>query len=201
MNKVKALLLVLAVCMTPVAARAQFHLGVKGGANIATVKFNKDIVDANNITGFLIGPMVEYTRPSTGWGFDAALLFTQKGCELENRTVKNNYLEVPVNIKLKFTTPLIRPYLAAGPYAGFRVGGRKVWDVSGLYNDVKGQVNAKSFSAGLNFSAGAEVFGFLQVGLNYGWGLTDNYSAFEVSNPDEYTGKTHTWTLSAAILF
>ena len=38
------------------------------------------------------------------------------------------------------------------------------------------QVKAKNFSAGLNFGAGVELISHLQVGFNYGLGLTDNYA-------------------------
>ncbi|MDR3194644.1 MAG: PorT family protein [Tannerella sp.] len=201
MKTVRVLCLALAVMLAPAAVQAQLSFGVKGGVNIATVKFDRDVIASHNITGFQLGPMLEYVKPSTGWGMDVALLFMQKGFEAYNRTVKNNYLEIPLNLKWKIMTPLVKPYASAGPYAGFRMGGRKIWEINDLYNDVKGQLKAGNFSAGLNFAAGVEVLSFLQVGLNYDWGLTGNYKAFDVSNPQEYTGKSHTWSLSAAVLF
>jgi hypothetical protein len=190
----------LAVMLALPAAHAQLNFGVKGGVNIATVKFD-NVLEADNITGFQFGPMLEYVKPSTGWGMDVALLFTQKGCELENRTVKSNYLEIPLNVKWKLMTPLLKPYLAAGPYFGFRTGRRKIWDISGLYHDVSGQVEAGNFSTGLNFSIGAEALGFLQVGLNYGLGLTSNFKTFGTGSLPTYKGKAHTWSISAAVLF
>ncbi|MDR1102886.1 MAG: PorT family protein [Tannerella sp.] len=199
MKTVKIILCgMLATMLALPAAHAQLRFGVKGGVNIATVKFD-NVLKADNVTGFLIGPMLEYTKPS-GWGMDVALLFTQKGCELEKKTVKSNYLEVPLNVKWKLMTPLLKPYLAAGPYLGFRTGGQKIWDI-GLYNDVGRQVKAGNFGAGLNFSVGAEALGFLQVGLNYGLGLTDNFKALAADNLPTYKGKTHTWSISAAVLF
>ncbi|MDR1454640.1 MAG: PorT family protein [Tannerella sp.] len=190
----------LAVMLAFPAARAQLNFGVKGGVNIATVKFD-NVLKANNITGFQLGPMLEYVKPSTGWGVDAALLFTQKGCELGEQTVKGHYLEIPLNVKRKLMTPLLKPYLAAGPYFGFRTGGRKIWNINGLYSDVSGQVKAGDFSAGLNFSAGAEALGFLQVGLTYGLGLTHNFRTLDAGTHPEYRGKAHTWSISAAVLF
>ena len=187
--------------LAPVIVNAQLNLGVKGGLNIATVKFDREVVNSDNITGFQLGPMVEYLNSTTGWGMDVALLFTQKGCEWEKRAVKNNYLEMPLNVKWKMQTPLVKPYIAAGPYVGVRMGGRKFWDLKGISSDVEREMKAGTFSAGLNFSAGAELLGFLQIGLNYGWGLTDNYKTFDAGNPQEYKGKTHTWSISAAVLF
>ncbi|MDR2041510.1 MAG: PorT family protein [Tannerella sp.] len=190
----------LALMLAP-AVHAQLSFGAKAGVNIATVKFNNDVLDADNITGFQLGPMLEYVKPSTGWGLDVALLFTQKGGEVKNLAIKGNYLEIPMNVKWKLMTPLIKPYLAAGPYFGFRTGGRKIWDISGLYHDVSGQVKADNFSTGLNFSAGAEALGFLQVGLTYGLGLTNNFKTQDTGSLPEYKGKTHTWSISAAVLF
>ena len=109
-------------------------------------------------------------------------------------SVKTDYVDVPVNLKWKFGMPLVKAYLAAGPYVGFRVGGDKFWDVPG---NILGQVKAKSFGAGVNFGAGIELIKYLQVGFQYSLGLTDNYS---VDKFDLET-KNRGWSISAAILF
>ena len=83
------------------------------------------------------------------------------------------------------------------PYIGFRVGGDKFWDIPGSVAD---QVKAKNFSAGLNFGAGVELISHLQVGFNYGLGLTDNYSIEKV-NLSDGAGKNRGWSITAAILF
>ena len=111
--------------------------------------------------------------------------------------VKTDYIDVPVNLKWKFGLPIIKGYLAAGPYIGFRVGGDKFWDIPGSVAD---QVKAKNFSAGLNFGAGVELISHLQVGFNYGLGLTDNYSIEKV-NLSDGAGKNRGWSITAAILF
>ena len=62
------------------------------------------------------------------------------------------------------------------------------------------QVEAKNFAAGLNFTAGAEVMNMVQVGLTYSLGLTDDYRLFDRRNVT-YTGKPHTWMISATVFF
>ena len=177
---------------------AQFRFGVKGGVNIVNATFDRDILKPDNITGFHLGPTIEGMFGRGGIGMDAALLFSRKGFDSDVRTVKNDFIEVPVNLKFKLGLPLVNPFLAAGPYVGFRVTGDKIWDIgTGVVDNVK----TKNFSAGLNFSAGAELFDRLQVGLTYSWGLTDNYQAFDVNDLDSYKGKLHTWIISAVILF
>ena len=199
--KIVKCLLVLAVLSATSIANAQVRFGAKGGLNIAKAEFNKDAFKSDNITGFHIGPTVEAMFGQGGLGFDAALLYSQKGFDSDNETVKNSYLEVPLNLKFKFGMPLVNPYVAAGPYVGFRIAGDKVWNVSENASGIKEQIKTKGFGAGLNFSAGAEIFNKLQLGLNYGWGLTDNYETFEANSVDSYKGKAHTWSVSAVFFF
>ena len=183
-------------------ANAQVRLGVKGGLNIASVHFSTDVLQSDNVTGFQVGPMIEGSLPLVGLGFDAAILYAQKGLETktvggEKTTLKNDYIDVPVNLKWKLGLPVMKVYLAAGPYVGFRVGGNKIWELPGSMVD---QVKTKSFSAGLNFGAGVELISHLQVGLNYGLGLTNNYS-MESLSLTKSDGKNRGWSVTAAILF
>ena len=181
--------------MVALPAAAQLRFGVKGGLNISTVHFNKDLVSNDNVTGFNIGPMIEGTIPLIGVGFDAAVLYSQKGLGLKaEKDVKNDYIDVPVNLKWKFGLPILKGYLTAGPYVGFRVGGDKFWDIPGEVGD---QLKAKSFNAGLNFGAGVEVIKHLQVGFNYALGLTDDYSMSGI----DLKGKNRGWSITAAVLF
>lgn len=194
MKKFIVLVLLMALAAMPMNAKIKF--GVKGGLNISSVHFNKDIIDSDNVTGFQIGPMVETTLPLVGLGVDAAVLYSQKGWKLKasddiSTDLKSNYLDIPVNLKWKFGLPAVKGYLAAGPYIGFRLGGDDILD------DLLGQVKEKTFAAGLNFGAGVELISLLQVGVNYGLGLTDNYS---ISKYD-VSSKNCGWSITAAILF
>ena len=180
------------VCLfSTLSASAQFAFGVKGGLNISKVDFSQDIIDAGNLTGFQIGPMVEFTVPLFGIGMDAALLYSQKGLEYNSESHKTDYLDVPVNLKWKFGLPIVKGYFTAGPYVSFRIGGDKIWKV------IDSQIEAKSFGAGLNFGAGIEVVRHLQVGFNYDLGLVKNYSGDAVTGD----GKNRGWAITAAILF
>ena len=199
MKKVTGLVLIILMAFIAVPAKSQLKFGVKGGLNISSVHLNSDILKADNVTGFKIGPMIETTIPLIGVGLDAAILYSQKGMDVKSETgtstnVKTDYIDVPVNLKWKFGLPIIKGYLAAGPYIGFRVGGDKFWEIPG---SVVGQVKAKNFSAGLNFGAGVELISHLQVGINYGLGLTDNYSAEKY----DLNAKNRGWSVTAAILF
>ena len=148
MKKIVGLILLAVMVLIAVPAKSQIKFGIKGGLNISSVHFNKDLVGKDNVTGFNIGPMVEVMAPIMGVGFDAAILYSQKGIGVKSeKDIKNDYIDVPVNLKWKFGLPIIKGYLAAGPYVGFRVGGDKLWDIPGSVGD---QLKAKSFNAGLN---------------------------------------------------
>ena len=180
---------------------AQFRFGVKGGLNIANASFNKEVYKLDNVTGFHLGPVIEGMFGKGGIGFDLALLYSQKGFNTEPEKVRNDYIEVPVNFKFKFGMPLINPYLAVGPYASFRITGGEKWDLKENSIGIVDQIKTQNFGAGLNFTAGAEILKKLQVGVTYGWGLTDDYKTFEAKNVDSYFGKLHTWQIHLTFFF
>lgn len=193
MRKINGLLLlfVMSLCILP--ANAQIRFGVKGGLNINSVHLNKKLFHTENTTGFNIGPMVEMMVPVAGLGVDAAILYSQKGMGLkEGKDIKNDYLDIPVNLKWKFGLPILKVYVAGGPYVGFRIGGEKLWDIPGNTVD---QLKAKNFAAGLNLGGGVEVIKHLQVGFTYSLALTENYSVGDLNV------KNRGWLFNAAILF
>lgn len=177
-------------------ANAQLHFGVKGGLNIASVRFDKDILSAENVTGFQIGPTIELMVPYIGIGLDGAILYSQKGMYSEKRTISTDYIDVPVNFKWKFGLPVIKGFLSTGPYASFCVN---KGDGESVLGDIQSEIEAKSFGAGWNFGAGVEVFGSLQVGFTYGLGLTNDYSASKVG--DIANGKSNLMSVTATLLF
>ncbi len=199
MKKITCFILTLLLASAAVPTDAKVKFGVKGGLNISSVHLNKDILKTDNVTGFQIGPMMEATVPLIGVGMDIAVLYSQKGTGVAltdgvSADVKTDYIDVPLNLKWKFGLPIVKGYFAAGPYVGFRIGGDKVWDIPG---NVVGQVEAKSFGAGLNFGAGVELISHLQVGINYTLGLTDNYSVKVL----DLNAKNRGWGVTAAFLF
>jgi len=201
MRRMKWMLAAAVMLVAVTTAQAQCRFGVKGGVNIASVSFDRHVLDAENITGFHVGPMLEWNIPLLGLGIDGAVLYSQRGFGVRGESLRSDYIDVPVNAKFKFGLPLISPFLAAGPYASFRVSSDKSWDISGITDQVIRQVEAQSFAAGLNFTAGAEVMEAVQVGLTYSLGLTDNYKAFDRRNVNSYSGKPHTWMVSATVFF
>jgi len=190
------ILFVLTTALTVTTAQAQVRFGVKGGVNLSNARFD-DAADfkSKSVSGYYLGPTIEAMLGQGGLGVDVALLYSNKGFRFksdeQNGNVKNSYIEVPANLKFKLGLPLVNPYVVAGPYIDFRVGGKETWEV----------IKAKSFGAGLNFGIGVQLVNALQIGLNYSLALTDNYSTFDAKNADSYKGKLWTGSLSAAYFF
>lgn len=199
MKKITCIVFVALLALWVVPVQAQLKFGIKGGVNVSSVHFSNFSKNfgSDNVTGFHIGPMLEAVMPVFGVGVDAAILYSQKGVGVGWEEIKTDYIDVPVNLKWKFGLPILKGYIAAGPYVGFRVGGDKFWEIPGSIGE---QWRTETFSAGLNFGLGIELIRHLQVGFNYGLGLTDNYKMESKYNSYK-DGKNRGWAITAALLF
>lgn len=193
----KIILMFVLMSTVAVSSHSQIRLGVRAGVNISGVSGDNisDFVD-NDLTGFHVGPTVEWLINGS-FGLEGAVLYSEKGIKFKDRDKnKNGYLEIPVSVKYRFNvSDTFKPFIDAGPYIGFKISGDDNFD--GIKDNISSQWKAKSFSGGLNFGAGVELFSFLQLKAIYGLGLTDNYKASDGS----YSVKERTWSASAAVYF
>lgn len=195
MKKIFSALLI-AVCIgMALPAQAQLHFGVKGGLNLSKASFSD--VGANfkkdNFTGFFIGPMAEFNIPIVGLGVDAALLFAQRGIKVDDTTIKQNGLDIPVNLKYNIGLgSLIGIYFAAGPDFYFDFAKDKT------FADTK--VDKRKAEVGINVGAGVKLLKHLQVGANYNIPLGDT-AKFKEDGSEYGSYKTKTWQVSIAYLF
>ena len=189
--------LMIAVCIgMAMPAQAQIHFGVKGGLNLSKASFSNvsENFKKDNFTGFFIGAMAEFNIPIVGLGVDASLLFAQRGIKVsegnEDYTVKQNGIDIPVN--LKYTIGLgsmAGIYFAAGPDFYFDFAGNKT--IEGVKTD------KKKAEVGINVGAGVKLLNHLQVGANYNIPLGDT-AKFEGIDGSY---KTKTWQVSVAYIF
>lgn len=185
--------LMIAVCIgMAMPVQAQIHFGVKGGLNLSKASlsdipgnFKKD-----NFTGFFIGPMAEVNIPIVGLGVDASLLFAQRGVKVtpegvDEYTVKQNGLDIPVNLKYNIGLgSLLGLYIAAGPDFYFDF-------------EKKSGIDKKKAEVGINVGAGVKLLNHLQVGANYNIPLSDTA---KIEGTDG-SYKTKTWQVSVAYIF
>ncbi|WP_028902404.1 MULTISPECIES: porin family protein [unclassified Prevotella] len=205
MKKIFTLVVLLAT-MT-VAANAQLKFGVKGGLNLTTMKFDNSVADKSNQAGFFIGPTVNFTLPIVGLGIDASALYDQRSAKLENETMKQQSIQVPVNLRYGFglgNTASI--YLFAGPQFGFNLG-----DKSNSVEAVNKQAagwTLRSSNLSANVGLGLMLLNHLQVSANYNiaLGKTGDFEVVEAVGTTTWntvTGKTkaNAWQLSVAYFF
>lgn len=200
MKKILGVFLVGICMLMATSAQAQVHVGVKGGLNLSKASLSdvKENFKKDNFTGFFIGPTVEFTIPIVGLGFDGALLFSQKGVDVGNEKIKQQGLDIPVNLRYTFGVgQLAAIYLAAGPdfYFDFEKN-KDVWDAG----DKKIRTDKKKAEVGFNLGGGVKLFRHLQVGINYNMPFGDTAKFFK---GEEEVGsyKTKTWLVSVAYFF
>lgn len=171
MRKIYVTLLVAFVAMMCMPVSAQIKFGVKAGLDVTNLKFNHDLYDKDNRTGFYIGPTMKFSL--IGLGFDASLLYDQRSANLtsewigdgitnfEDQGMTQKQIVIPVN--LRYTVGLgsfANVFLFAGPQVGFNVGGDKE-----LADGWDWKWKNSNFSVNVGF--GFTVLNHLQLNANY----------------------------------
>ena len=157
--------------------------GLRAGANINDFSLSKSIIKADNLVGFQVGPVVEIGV--IGLSAEAGLLYNMKGAKLKaeipgigvpiiEETVRNSYLDIPINLKYNFGLLGIGAYAAAGPYFSYALDGKNFNETIGaLSSATDGDIS--DFDIGLNFGLGVKV-SKIGVGVQYGLGLSEVYT-------------------------
>lgn len=208
MRKIVFFVVLALACVSARTASAQLKFGLKGGVNITRMSFGDELFEADNRSGFFIGPTVKFGLPVVGLGIDVSALYDQREAKFKDapsgyeaalgRTVKQKAINIPVNLRYDVGLgSLAGVYLAAGPQFGFNIGDR---DVS-LIEDVSGWRLAKSVFS-VNVGAGVMLLGHLQVGANYNivCGKTGDVT-FMDGLEGAMRGRCNSWQVSAAYYF
>lgn len=193
MKKIIGALMVAIACMLMAApAQAQLRWGLKAGLNLNKMNFKEGAanVKSDNMTGFFVGPMAEFTLPIIGLGVDGSLLYSQRGVKFEEENVSLKYkqhsLEVPINLKYSFGLgDMASIYAAAGPDFIFNLKSDDFW----------GDVKRKNAEVGISVGAGLKLLNHFQIGANYIFPLTKNVKE------DGWSANNKTWQISLAYMF
>ena len=207
-------LVVMAVLLCAGSADAKIlSFGIKAGLNVNKLHFDKkvvsDLMSSSNSTGWEAGVMAEANVPVIGLGFDVSLLYARMNNStwasytvdnqisgLSGKTVGKNFLMLPINIKYKFTLPVVSHYLSpfifTGPDFAFK-----------LDKNIISEMKTRTCQVAWNIGLGLELFQHLQVAASYGFGinniadkLPDNFV-----NTTDLNIKNNYWTVTAAWLF
>lgn len=204
----KAFLTLLVAILGFGAASAQIRFGVKAGLNLNTFHLNsewKKSFDKDNQCGFTVGPMMEFQVPVIGLAFDVSAMYTRMNSEIDkdqnDYDLAKNFIELPINIKYKFSLPVIgeyfTPYLLTGPSFAFRLDKNKKNPVD--------FINTKSTQYTWNFGIGFQIVKHLQIQGSYGLGINNIVKVVDklgvVDAPAIDKLKNNYWTITAAYLF
>lgn len=210
MRRIYTVLLVAFAAMLCLPAAAQVKFGVKGGLDVTNLKFNHDLYDKDNRTGFYIGPTMQFSL--IGFGFDASILYDQRsanlsseysigGPSIEDQGMTQKQIAIPIN--LRYTVglgSLANVFLFAGPQFGFNVGGDK--NLADGY-DWKWKDSNFSVNVGLGFT----VLNHLQLNANYNivCGKTGDATRIDVGSYDKSVSnlraRYNAWQVGLAYYF
>lgn len=198
-SSIRIIVLAVVAMIIALPASAQFRFGIKAGVALNSLHFDKDLsrnFSNDNRAGFTGGLMAEFTVPVIGLGLDASLMYVHRSSEevaeaddikAEATVAKRDYIEIPINVKYKFSIPaissIVAPYVFTGPSIAF------------LVSDSKDFFEHKKCDFAWNVGAGVELIRHLQVSASYGFGITKLVANREANVKNRY------WTLTAAYLF
>lgn len=194
-------LVVLAVAMAASMQAQGVKFGVKGGLDIVNMSFDQKVFDTSNKVGWFIGPSLKVALPVTGLGVDIAAFYDQKNTEVNNETIKQKSILVPVNARFNFglgSTASI--YVAAGPQISFNVGDDNfTWNKDNVENTF--QLKKSAFS--INLGAGVSLMDHLEIGFAYNLGLgkTADVTFKNATEPIKDDTAPKSWQISAAYYF
>lgn len=171
-----ACLLMMAFCLMGNRAEAQVRFGFKGGLDLTQMRFKSDDFSRENRAGFFIGPMLKVHLPLTGLSVDVAGLYDWRSVKVEDESMSQQRIDVPVNLRLGLELgKAFALFVAVGPQIGFNVGdGEMEWTREGL--DRKFRLSNSDFSVNLG--------GGFSLGKH--WELTVNYN-IGIGNTGEIT--------------
>jgi hypothetical protein len=183
------------------AASNKVKIGLRAGVNLAKIALtgtefqDNEKDDVKNITSFQFGAYADIPL-STSFSVQPSLILNGKGGEMQlseagtqlgpptiTGSVKSNimYIEVPLNVLYKINGF----YIGAGPYAAIALSGKYRSELtptsSGQTESEDRDMNFgsnnkddfKRSDFGINLLAGYELKSGIQVGINYGFGLSN----------------------------
>ena len=162
------------------------HFGVKAGVlgNKANISGMRDQFKEESLTGFQVGPMLQYQTGFHGIALDFSLLYVERGIKLTNTSnrrsadIKTQSIDIPIELKWEKDLPSM----------GWR-----------------------STEVGLNLGGGVKIVNHLMVSCYYNIGLTQSakhniggnkHDAIDqIFDGDVFESKNRYWQLSLAYVF
>ena len=192
------LLAVIAISVTFTANAQKLGFGVELGGNLSNI-YGETTILGNTAKetsdfklGYQVGAFVDYSITENLFAKAHLLFFTKGGKDVVElgsmkTTTSSNpmYISLPVVVGFGFDLGGIKPFVNAGVYAAYAIGGKTTTNVKGSPLGVAdGETsldffdkNTDKFDFGARFGAGLEFNQKFIVELNYDLGLLDYASS------------------------
>lgn len=204
------------IAFASVSAQAAFRWGPTAGVNFSTMHWKQDLVTTEMSVGPNVGAMGEIMIPGIGFGVDFAVKYNMHGANVNfrekyvwsydnigNEKVRIHTLEIPVNLRFKWTRMngfenYLAPFVYGGPIFEFTVGHSKV---EGTDPNNGAPVKCLEYPAGcigLQCGGGVELFKRFQLSAGYYWGMTYQIRTIKLDN---FSAQPRGAVINFAVLF
>ncbi|MDE7413819.1 MAG: PorT family protein [Muribaculaceae bacterium] len=202
MKKIVSAILLLFVALS---ASAEFRWGPTAGVNISTLNWKQDLITTKYTAGVNAGLMGEIMIPGIGFGVDFGLKYALHGAKVNfgekpvwsvagfgNETVNFHTLQIPVNLRFKWTRMdgferYVAPFVYAGPVFTFNLSTSKL-----------DCIEHPEGSLGIQCGIGGEFYEHLQLSMGYLWGLSYDVRTVKLDN---FSARNQGWQINLAWLF
>lgn len=172
---------------------------------MTSMVFDQDLFSVSKNVGGTVGVTGELMMPGIGFGFEAGVMYTQRGAKLNlgekpiwatqgfgKENCALHYIEIPIHLKFKYNRlngfeNTLMPMVFVGPEFSFLVA----------KNDIAA-FNYPAGEFGLDLGVGAEIMRKVQVAASYTLGLS--YSVKDKYLTD-FIGQNRTWKLTCTYFF
>lgn len=162
------------VSNTESSTESKSSFGLKGGYNLASVKFDRDS-ETGQRHGFNVGFYGE-SFVSNAVALQIEFQYSQQGYEIKNDnstfTQKVNYINMPLSINLY---PTKNFFLQVGGQVGLAISHKEEFDSSFNLFDVSQEFDPNKFDYGANVGAGFKTDSGVRLSARYHFGLGDIY--------------------------
>lgn len=179
MKKGFYMVLLLGAIVSTGFAQIGISKGLMGGLNLATTGGADVSSDVKSTTGYAAGVFLELNIPGP-FSIEPEALYSIKGSKKEltrvTFTATSTYIDVPVLVKYYFPSPVVKPFLFAGPSYSILLSAKQKTEGAGITTtevDIKDATRTNDLGAvvgvGLNFSLPAID---VRIDARYNYGLS-----------------------------
>lgn len=158
------IILCLALIALFINANAETRFNLRGGLSLVnndiTMISTESVQNEDSYSGFFVGPALTIEAEHL-LGLDLGILYQQTRIKLPNDSYKQEFLEIPLSLRLKFGLRNVKAIGQFGPQWNINLG-----DVQSFVEDGK-EIEGNKVVTTANLGAGVRLFDKLELMLNF----------------------------------